>query len=228
MLSAHTTRIGHQQQPVIQAPTANQLTDYILRAALISKQENTGHLTKDPRRITVPSGWTYQNARSSDTQQAEIEAIKTLPIGKLQATKWRKEHNITLADARAQKRGIPPEQEQKSMNRTEADRQQARRVRKMNGKFKSSGLTRIEIPPTDGSVITCVTKDAIKDGCINETQLKYSQTSQTPPMTAPLLQDIGYLANTPQAQQILDGTYQPPPSTDPFAVKFLEELRMPK
>jgi hypothetical protein len=47
-------------------------------------------------------------------------------------------------------------------------------------------------------------------------------------MMQPLLQDLGYLANTPQAQQILDGTYHPPPGTDPYMVKFLDKLRMPE
>jgi hypothetical protein len=94
----------------------------------------------------------------------------------------------------------------------------------MNQKFKTSGLSHIDIPQADGSVHTCVTKLAIENGCIDETWLKYSQTNQTPPMTQPLQQDLGYLASTPQAQQILDGTYEPPPGTDPYAVKLLQEL----
>ncbi len=61
----------------------------------------------------------------------------------------------------------------------------------MNGKFKSTGLARIDIPQPDGSVHTCVTKEAIEDGCIDETILKYSQTNLTPPMTSPLLDDLG-------------------------------------
>ena len=30
-------------------------------------------------------------------------------------------------------------------------------------------------------------------------------------MTHPLLADVGFLADTPQAEQILEGTYTPPP-----------------
>jgi hypothetical protein len=135
--------------------------------------------------------------------KAEAAAIKALRAAKSKATKWRKDHNTTLSEAQAKKKGIPPEQENKSMNRTEADCRQARRVRRMNKKFKTNGLFRIEIQQADGSVKNCVTKEAIEDGCIDETFLKYSQTNKTPPMTSPLLDDIGYLASTAKSQQIL-------------------------
>jgi hypothetical protein len=46
-------------------------------------------------------------------------------------------------------------------------------------------------------------------------------------MTEPLLSHLGYLAETPEAQHILDGTYEAPPNLDPYTKKFLEELRMP-
>jgi hypothetical protein len=47
-------------------------------------------------------------------------------------------------------------------------------------------------------------------------------------MTSPLLDDIGFLAKTRQAQEILDGTYIPSAETDPYMKKFLNELRMPE
>jgi hypothetical protein len=94
----------------------------------------------------------------------------------------------------------------------------------MNKKFQTSGLSRIEIPQPDGSVKTCVTKEAIEDGCTDKTFLKYSQTKKTPPMTSPLLDNIGFLADTIQAQQILDGTYKPSSETDPYMKKNLNEL----
>jgi hypothetical protein len=46
-------------------------------------------------------------------------------------------------------------------------------------------------------------------------------------MVEPLLSDLGYLANTPEAQAILDGTYNPPPAVGYCARLFLRELYMP-
>jgi hypothetical protein len=43
----------------------------------------------------------------------------------------------------------------------------------------------------------------------------------TPPMTEPLLSDLGYLADTEAVAQILDGTYICPPGTDDYTRDFL-------
>jgi hypothetical protein len=40
-------------------------------------------------------------------------------------------------------------------------------------------------------------------------------------MQEPLLSDLGYLADTPAAEQILNGTYVCPPGTDNFTWDFL-------
>jgi hypothetical protein len=46
-------------------------------------------------------------------------------------------------------------------------------------------------------------------------------TEDTPPMTEPLLSDLGYLADTEAVAQILDGTYICPPGTDDYTRDFL-------
>ena len=50
-------------------------------------------------------------------------------------------------------------------------------------------------------------------------------TKDTPPMQAPLLSDLGYLANTEAAERILNGTYVCPPGTDDFTCNFLQCLQ---
>jgi hypothetical protein len=47
-------------------------------------------------------------------------------------------------------------------------------------------------------------------------------------MTKPLLSHLSFLAETPNPLQILDGSYNPLPTLDPYAKKLLEELRMPE
>ena len=46
-------------------------------------------------------------------------------------------------------------------------------------------------------------------------------------MVEPLLSDLGYLADTPEAEVILKGTYRAPVGTDPYARLLLDELKMP-
>jgi hypothetical protein len=50
----------------------------------------------------------------------------------------------------------------------------------------------------------------------------------TPPMMEPLLSDLGYLADTEAAAQILDGTYICPPGTDDYTRDFLRILQQPQ
>jgi hypothetical protein len=46
-------------------------------------------------------------------------------------------------------------------------------------------------------------------------------TEDTPPMSEPLLSDLGYLADTSAAEEILQGTYVCPPGTDEYTQDFL-------
>jgi hypothetical protein len=98
----------------------------------------------------------------------------------------------------------------------------------MNGKFQSGRLSKIEIVQSNGSIITHTSKHGIEHGCANQAAKKYSQTKDTPPMTKPLLSHLGYLAESVEAQQILHGSYDPPPELDPYAKQFMEDFRMPE
>jgi hypothetical protein len=50
-------------------------------------------------------------------------------------------------------------------------------------------------------------------------------TEDTPPMSEPLLLDLGYLADTSAAEEILQGTYVCPPGTDKYTQDFLQFLQ---
>ena len=71
------------------------------------------------------------------------------------------------------------------------------------------------------------TKDAIEDACICENKQRFFQSSNTPFMISPLLDDFGYLADTAAADQVLNGTYQPPDGTDQYAKLLLDQLYIP-
>ena len=46
-------------------------------------------------------------------------------------------------------------------------------------------------------------------------------------LTEPLFADFGLIGDTPAAEQVLAGTYNPPPGTDVYAQKFLQACRRP-
>ena len=46
-------------------------------------------------------------------------------------------------------------------------------------------------------------------------------------MTEPLLDIFGYLANPKAAQQVIDGTFIPPPGTNEYVIEFLTALKKP-
>jgi hypothetical protein len=56
---------------------------------------------------------------------------------------------------------------------------------------------------------------------------RFRLTEDTPPMTEPLLSDLGYLADTEAAAQILEGTFICPPGTDDYTRDFLRILQRP-
>jgi hypothetical protein len=54
---------------------------------------------------------------------------------------------------------------------------------------------------------------------------RFRLTEDTPPMTEPLLSELGYLGTTAAARQILAGTYVPPPGVDTITRQFLAALQ---
>ena len=56
---------------------------------------------------------------------------------------------------------------------------------------------------------------------------RQQQCSGTPSMAPSFLADFGYLADTPAALAVIDGTYEPAAGTDPCMVELLACMKMP-
>jgi hypothetical protein len=66
-----------------------------------------------------------------------------------------------------------------------------------------------------GDVILEVTGQADVERYTTEMcEARFRLTENTPPMTAPLLGELGFMGTTAAARQILEGTYEPPPTVD--------------
>jgi hypothetical protein len=212
------------------SPKLQVLRDAIGVWKLVNKKKSGGKvssrlLRRQAKKANIRSPYSLS---PDQARVAESDAIINYRRGKLKAAKWRRDHNRTLEAALAKANGSTEQAERRNLNRIETQRRQSRRIRRMTGKFQEGGLSKIEILQPDGSISTYTSKHGIEKGCIDQTIEKYSQTEDTPPMTEPLLSHLGFLAETPEALQILDGSYDPPSTLDPYAKKLLAELRMPK
>jgi hypothetical protein len=97
----------------------------------------------------------------------------------------------------------------------------------MNRKLKSlGGTSKVITLDSTGQWIECTTQEDIEAGCQQENSQYFSQTTSTPFMTSPLVEDSGYLAQGPSTLAVLEGTYAPPPDTDIYACKLLRQLQM--
>jgi hypothetical protein len=127
---------------------------------------------------------------------------------------------------RTQKRQYTWSQEElKKLRATEDLRQIYRNINHAVGKDKLAGITLVIAPnQQEGEWVERTSKDAIEDACISEGQQRFHQTKGTPPVTAPLNIQLGYMGIGAAADNTLNGKYDSKPGTDKYAKILLEAL----
>ena len=105
------------------------------------------------------------------------------------------------------------------------------RISKMvNQHIHNGSVTRIlRTHIIDGSEVEeeCITPDAITDALLEANESKYHQCDASPFLQQPLLDDFGFLGDTPAAEAVLNGTYQPPDGTPPLVALLLRHVASP-
>ena len=109
----------------------------------------------------------------------------------------------------------------------ENQRRSARRLQSILGKTFGSGLTRVSIQDENGSLQEVTDKQGIESACIESNRVKSMQTEDTPPMTSPLVDDLGFDGTSPACQDILRGTYTPLDNIDKYTKEYLQHLQAP-
>ena len=143
---------------------------------------------------------------------------------------WREE----LAQAQADAGNLSQATYLRRQATTEAQRLSSRRIKRVTGKTRTAGLTAVQIERTTtdeyGITTTIVeeltTKEEIEEVLFDSNEDRYRVACPSPMNQFPLVEDFGFLGVGPAAQQVFDGTYQPPIGTDPYAIKFLQSLKM--
>jgi hypothetical protein len=102
----------------------------------------------------------------------------------------------------------------------ERQRDNARRMKHIQGKQRAGAISKVGIG--EGEEYQEYEDQATVERLIIENHAaRFRLTEDTPPMSEPLLSDLGYLANTSAAEEILQGTYVCPPGTDEYTQDFL-------
>ena len=151
---------------------------------------------------------------------------------KPKAAGWRRDHLEGLAEALAREKNTKKSSMLKALRQNERSRQQARRIRRLNKKTKGSKVTRMFqtkiLPGSDAPQrIVCEDPESMGAAGVEENEARFTRSLYTDFMQAPLLQDIGPLADTPAATAILNGTYEIPTTTGPFARLLIKALKRP-
>ena len=69
------------------------------------------------------------------------------------------------------------------------------------------------------------TQETVEQGIFSEVHNKrYTLAGEAPICNGELFQDFGYLANTPAANAVLDGTYMMPPDSDQSTAELFVEI----
>ena len=113
--------------------------------------------------------------------------------------------------------------ERKRRQEVEEMRRQGRVARSITGKLTSGGVNMVI--DLDGK--TCTDKTSVEAATITANKNKYSQCLHTPPMQPSIVRDFGFDGNTPAADAVLDGTYDPPSDIDPTLQTFLQHCKRP-
>ena len=113
------------------------------------------------------------------------------------------------------------------LKREEGQRRTFRKLKYLRGRLRSGSVTFVQKIGPDGIIQDVTEKSAMENLILEANENKYRQCETTPMMTQPLLSDFGYLGiHTEAAQQVMDGEYECPPGSTPFARQVLQQFAM--
>jgi hypothetical protein len=74
-------------------------------------------------------------------------------------------------------------------------------------------------------ILEVINQEDVEHYTMDMCEARFRLTENTPPMMEPLQTALGFMGTTEAAQQILAGTYVPPPEVDEHTRQFLTELQ---
>ena len=157
---------------------------------------------KKEKSTTSRSTWLEKLADARAKQEQER-------MDKQSKARQRKAHH-----RRIEKKQYTSSQELTKLRATENLRQIYHNIKYAVGKDTLAGITLVIAPTSQGDWVECTSKDEIEDACISEAQRRFHQTKGTPPMTAPLNIQLGYMGIGDESERVMNGQYKCKPGTD--------------
>jgi hypothetical protein len=160
----------------------------------------------------------------SDIQENLRNAWQRYRVLKKSSTSDRATWIEELAMARALEGKTSVASEIKNILLRETQCRDARIIKSANADSQRIGLSMIKIP--HGTEWVDITeKEEMENALLKELHQRFNQAKNTPFCESPLLEAVGALGISGEAQDILDGTYQPPENCDPWAAKLIPHLQ---
>jgi hypothetical protein len=152
------------------------------------------------------------------------EAMSQYKNLKKKATTLREPFGKKLVKARAKECKTTVEVQEKQLRQAFGQRALVKRVKRLTGKPRNT-MRCVNAPPRtgEGPRTDCYNRKSIETACMEEGTCRFSQTASTPLMQP---SQVAYHPELPGADQILEGTFVPHPDMDPYAVQFIEQLKM--
>jgi len=134
-----------------------------------------------------------------------------------------------IIEAQAQATGTPKTRLWKQIRSRERVKLTAKQVKLALGKTTAHRpLAIVSEPMENGSCRDCHTRQALEQACLDEAGRRFTQANFTPCLQNPIWDIFGDLGITRKAfDQVLNGTFVPPDSCDPFTRKVLTHLSKP-
>ena len=138
------------------------------------------------------------------------------------------EYRLQLAHAKEAAGTIKAAVHLRNMNRIEEIRTLFRNIRYMEGKIRAGASAQITVTNADGTFSELTDKEEVETAIIQSNEHKYHQTEGGLQLLEPFLtQNIGTFGDGPKVNEILDGSYTPPPSLTDATIAFLEACKRP-
>ena len=114
------------------------------------------------------------------------------------------------------------------MKEHEKAKKLGRTARRIAGKLSKQPVLMVTKIDENGNLITCFTQQEIFQACAHSNLHRQLKALSSPFLQYPLLHHIGYCAERPGADQILQGTFSIPVTTDQYTRELIQELRIPQ
>ncbi|MGB0809178.1 MAG: reverse transcriptase domain-containing protein, partial [bacterium] len=112
----------------------------------------------------------------------------------------------------------------KAILRGEAQRKCWQGIKRATKAKEVMSVTRVEVVQDDGSVVEHTAKESIEEALKTELRTRFGRATSAPICQGALFELLGNFADTSAAVEILEGTFVPPPDTDPRTLLLFDEM----